>query len=70
MARANPIVNAETASDAPQRWEGNTRTLSPPRTLWGDVWRRFRRHMLAIAERRSGKTELAALLRATAAQGQ
>jgi len=24
-------------------------TLGPPRTLWGDAWRRFRRHKLAIA---------------------
>jgi peptide/nickel transport system permease protein len=24
-------------------------TLKPPRTLWGDAWRRFKRHRLAIA---------------------
>src|SRR5690349_7590034 len=24
-------------------------TLGPPRTLWGDAWRRFRRHKLAMA---------------------
>src|SRR5437773_1856440 len=23
-------------------------SLGPPRTLWGDAWRRFRRHKLAI----------------------
>lgn len=49
MAKANPAINSETASGVPQRWEGNARTLGPPRTLWGDVWRRFRRHKLAIA---------------------
>jgi peptide/nickel transport system permease protein len=45
MARATPVATPHvpttiTLTDA---------ALGPPRTLWGDAWRRFRKHKLAMA---------------------
>jgi peptide/nickel transport system permease protein len=37
------------ARPAVQAWTAEAQRLGPPRTLWGDVWRRFRRHRLAVA---------------------
>src|SRR5262245_16166788 len=45
MARATPVA-------APHLPAATTLTdvaLGPPRTLWGDAWRRFRKHKLAMA---------------------
>jgi peptide/nickel transport system permease protein len=44
MAKANPAVEA----GAPALAAVQTGIAGPPRTLWGDAWRRFRRHKLAM----------------------
>jgi peptide/nickel transport system permease protein len=49
MSEANQVIevspSAEVAVD-PRQLRGGT--TSKPRTLWGDAWRRFRRHKLAM----------------------
>jgi peptide/nickel transport system permease protein len=45
MARATPVIQ----SNAPAVVALGGTALGPPRTLWGDAWRRFRRHKLAMA---------------------
>jgi len=49
MAKASPINEASSALNAPASMAlGGGALLGPPRTLWGDAWRRFRRHKLAM----------------------
>lgn len=53
MTQANPTEDRllEARSATPQRAEQGSLLLSPakaPRTLWGDAWRRFRKHPLAM----------------------
>jgi peptide/nickel transport system permease protein len=45
MARATPIATPHMPSTSAL----NDTMLGPPRTLWGDAWRRFRKHRLAMA---------------------
>src|SRR6266508_5877320 len=45
MARATPVIR----SNAPAVGAFGGTALGPPRTLWGDAWRRFRKHKLAMA---------------------
>ncbi len=48
MAEANPVIEPGAAPNAQATWSLGATTLGPPRTLWGDAWRRFRRHKLAM----------------------
>jgi peptide/nickel transport system permease protein len=45
MARATPVVTQH----IPATTALTDVALGPPRTLWGDAWRRFRKHKLAMA---------------------
>ena len=45
MAQATPSFKSGAAQGAATA----ASTLGPPRTLWGDAWRRFRKHKLAMA---------------------
>lgn len=47
MAEARQLVEADQGSRAAQ-WSGEATRSGPPRTLWNDAWRRFRRHKLAM----------------------
>lgn len=49
MAKASQIVEAGAAQEAQAQPAVQFGTLGAPRTLWGDAWRRFRRHKLAMA---------------------
>src|SRR5690349_19163954 len=48
MARATPSLSPSVAQGASVAAVGGV-VLGPPRTLWGDAWRRFRKHKLAMA---------------------
>ncbi len=48
MAKATSVVESGAQSGVPVAMLREA-TLGPPRTLWGDAWRRFRRHKLAMA---------------------
>jgi peptide/nickel transport system permease protein len=48
MAEANSVIEPGAAPNAQATWSLAANTLGPPRTLWGDAWRRFRRHRLAM----------------------
>jgi peptide/nickel transport system permease protein len=48
MAKANPVITTSTGTESAVR-ALETRAEGPPRTLWGDAWRRFRQHKLAMA---------------------
>jgi peptide/nickel transport system permease protein len=48
MAKATSVVESGAQSGVPVAVLREA-TLGPPRTLWGDAWRRFRRHKLAMA---------------------
>src|SRR5262245_13730972 len=48
MAKANPVVNTGTAPNTQVVTSIGANILGPPRTLWGDAWRRFRKHKLAM----------------------
>ena len=45
MARATPVATPH----VPTTIALSDAALGPPRTLWGDAWRRFRKHKLAMA---------------------
>lgn len=47
MARVKQTVDGDALPTA-QAWAAGAQKLGPQRTLWGDVWRRFRRHKLAL----------------------
>ena len=49
MAKANPVIDVGATLDAPAAVTLGGAVLGPPRTLWGDAWRRFRKHKLAMA---------------------
>ncbi len=49
MAKANPVIDVGATLDAPAAVTLGGAALGPPRTLWGDAWRRFRKHKLAMA---------------------
>lgn len=49
MAKATPVINSATAPGAAATLALSPAEQGPPRTLWGDAWRRFRRHKLAMA---------------------
>ena len=49
MAKASPMIEVGAVSEAPASVVPSGITLGAPRTLWGDAWRRFRRHKLAMA---------------------
>jgi peptide/nickel transport system permease protein len=49
MAKANPVFEAGATLDVPATVLLGGAALGPPRTLWGDAWRRFRKHKLAMA---------------------
>jgi peptide/nickel transport system permease protein len=48
MAEANQVIEPGAVPNAQATWSLSATTLGPPRTLWGDAWRRFRRHKLAM----------------------
>jgi len=48
MAEANQVIEPGAVPHAQAAWSIAASTLGPPRTLWGDAWRRFRRHKLAM----------------------
>ena len=48
MAEANSLIEPGAAPNAQATWSLGATKLGPPRTLWGDAWRRFRRHKLAM----------------------
>jgi peptide/nickel transport system permease protein len=49
MSEANPVLEGSISSAGAERLKQLSRGLSAkPRTLWGDVWRRFRKHTLAL----------------------
>jgi peptide/nickel transport system permease protein len=48
MAKANPAIESSPSLEAPASVALGV-VLGPPRTLWGDAWRRFRKHKLAMA---------------------
>jgi peptide/nickel transport system permease protein len=48
MAEANQVIEPGAVPNAQATWSPGASTLGPPRTLWGDAWRRFRRHKLAM----------------------
>jgi peptide/nickel transport system permease protein len=47
MAKANPAIETSATREAPPAVIDGV-ALGPARTLWGDAWRRFRRHKLAM----------------------
>jgi peptide/nickel transport system permease protein len=49
MAKANPAIETSASLEAPASVTLEGIALGPPRTLWGDAWRRFRKHKLAMA---------------------
>src|SRR5262245_21955877 len=49
MAKANPAFETSASMEAPASVSLDGVALGPPRTLWGDAWRRFRKHKLAMA---------------------
>jgi peptide/nickel transport system permease protein len=49
MAKATPAVEPGTVPSANATLALGATELGPQRTLWGDAWRRFRRHKLAMA---------------------
>jgi peptide/nickel transport system permease protein len=49
MAKANPAIDTSASLEAPATVALGGTVLGPPRTLWGDAWRRFRKHKLAMA---------------------
>src|SRR5262245_54812758 len=49
MAKANPAIETSPSLEAPASVALDGLALGPPRTLWGDAWRRFRKHKLAMA---------------------
>ena len=49
MAKANPAIETSPSLEAPASVTLEGVALGPPRTLWGDAWRRFRKHKLAMA---------------------
>ena len=49
MAKANPAIETSASLEAPASVTLDGVALGPPRTLWGDAWRRFRKHRLAMA---------------------
>lgn len=48
MAEANRVMEPGAVPNAAAAWSLGAAALGPPRTLWGDAWRRFRRHKLAM----------------------
>lgn len=49
MSEANRVIDLSASNEAGAIHALQINELNrPPRTLWGDVWRRFRRHKLAI----------------------
>lgn len=48
MAKATQVVEAGAAPEGQATIESQFVSLGSPRTLWGDAWRRFRRHKLAM----------------------
>ncbi|HZB94557.1 MAG TPA: ABC transporter permease, partial [Herpetosiphonaceae bacterium] len=49
MAKVTPVVEPGTVPAANATMALGPAELGPQRTLWGDAWRRFRRHKLAMA---------------------
>jgi peptide/nickel transport system permease protein len=49
MAEANRVREAAALQHVQVGQPFGASALGPPRTLWGDTWRRFRRHHLAMA---------------------
>jgi peptide/nickel transport system permease protein len=49
MAKANPVLETNAPLEASATTVLGGTALGPPRTLWGDAWRRFRKHKLAMA---------------------
>jgi peptide/nickel transport system permease protein len=49
MAKANPAIETNSSLEAPASVTLDGVVLGSPRTLWGDAWRRFRKHKLAMA---------------------
>jgi peptide/nickel transport system permease protein len=49
MAKVSPVVEPGTVPAANATMALGPTELGPQRTLWGDAWRRFRRHKLAMA---------------------
>ncbi len=49
MAKATPVIEPGTVPSANATLGLGVTELGPQRTLWGDAWRRFRRHTLAMA---------------------
>lgn len=47
MAEANRVMEPGAVPNAAAAWSLGA-AMGPPRTLWGDAWRRFRRHKLAM----------------------
>lgn len=47
MAEANRVMEPGAVPNAAATWSLGV-AMGPPRTLWGDAWRRFRRHKLAM----------------------
>ena len=49
MSEANPVIDSSITPQGAAQLQRLSRGLSvKPRTLWGDAWRRFRKHKLAI----------------------
>jgi peptide/nickel transport system permease protein len=48
MAKATQVIESGAAQDAQAQAALSLGALGSPRTLWGDAWRRFRRHKLAM----------------------
>ncbi|MDQ4099718.1 MAG: ABC transporter permease [Chloroflexota bacterium] len=49
MAKINPVAPPAAAPAAEATLTPGPVALGAPRTLWGDAWRKFRRHRLAVA---------------------
>lgn len=49
MAKANPMADTALVRGRAAKEKLAAQVQGPPRTLWGDAWRRFRRHKLAMA---------------------
>ncbi|HMQ33423.1 MAG TPA: ABC transporter permease [Chloroflexaceae bacterium] len=49
MSEANPVIDSSISPQGAAQLQQLSKGLAvKPRTLWGDVWRRFRKHKLAI----------------------
>jgi peptide/nickel transport system permease protein len=48
MAKANPAIETSPSLEVPASVTLDGVALGSPRTLWGDAWRRFRKHRLAM----------------------